>query len=63
MSSGLATAARFNPVTYLLAALRSLITDGWEIVPLAQGLAAIAGVGLVSFVLAFRSLRSRTSRR
>lgn len=63
LSGWLATAARFNPVTYLLAALRTLIMDGWALTPLLQGLAAIAGVGLVSFVLAFRSLRSRTSRR
>ncbi|WP_159794074.1 ABC transporter permease [Puerhibacterium puerhi] len=63
LSGWLATAARFNPVTYLLAALRALIMDGWALTPLLQGLAAIAGVGLVSFVLAFRSLRSRTSRR
>jgi ABC-2 type transport system permease protein len=63
LSGWLATAARFNPVTYLLAALRALIMGGWELTPVLQGLAAIAGVGLVSFVLAFRSLRSRTSRR
>src|SRR5580693_6255808 len=46
------TIATYNPVTYVLAALRSLITSGWRPVTLAEGLAAMAGIGLVSMSLA-----------
>src|SRR5208282_1552185 len=42
------TVATFNPVTYLLGALRSLITTGWVASTLWEGLAAVAGIGAVS---------------
>ncbi|MFD0078880.1 hypothetical protein ACFVIY_41680 [Streptomyces sp. NPDC127166] len=51
-----------NPVTYLLAALRSLLGSGWVWGDLWPGLLAILGVGVFSFVLAFTALRSRVSR-
>jgi ABC-2 type transport system permease protein len=53
------TIATYNPVTYLLAALRSLITTGWETTALWQGLAAVAGIGLLSMSLALLALRGR----
>ena len=62
MTGWLATVARYNPVTYLLAALRSLITDGWVLSDLLPGIAAIAGIGIVSMSLALAALRSRVSR-
>ncbi len=62
LTGWLATIARYNPVTYLLAALRSLIMDGWDATALWQGVAAIALVAVVSFTLAFRALVGRTSR-
>lgn len=62
LTGWLATVADYNPVTYLLEALRSLITEGWEAGPLLGGLAAIAGLGAVSFLLAFTALRGRTAR-
>jgi ABC-2 type transport system permease protein len=49
----------YNPVTYLLAALRSLIMVGWDATALWQGLAAVLAVGAVSQTLAFRALRGR----
>ena len=63
MTGWLATVALFNPVTYLLGALRSLISGGWDAVALLQGIASIAGVALVSGTLALTSLRGRTRRR
>ena len=51
--------ATYNPVTYLLGALRSLITSGWAATALWQGLAAIAGIGLLSMSLALLALRGR----
>ncbi len=51
--------ATYNPVTYLLGALRSLITSGWQIRPLLEGLAAVAGLALVGISLALAALRAR----
>ncbi len=59
LSGWLATVADYNPVTYVLAALRSLTTDGWQWGTLGQGLLAIAAVGLVSFSLALAAFRGR----
>ena len=63
MTGWLATIAAFNPVTYLLDALRSLITVGWDGAALLRGVGAIAGVGVVSGGLALAALRGRTRRR
>jgi ABC-2 type transport system permease protein len=54
--------AVFNPMTYLLAALRSLLYGGWKARPLVEGFLAVAGVGLVSMTLAFATLRGRVAR-
>ncbi len=60
LSGWLSTVAGFNPVTYLLGGLRSLVLDpGWQWGQLAQALAAIAAVGLVSMTMCFAALRSR----
>ena len=37
------TMATYNPVTYLLEALRSLVSGGWDGAAIARGLASIAG--------------------
>lgn len=58
----LATVATYNPVTYLLAALRSLLMTGWDTTALLQGLAAVLAVGAVSMTLAFTALRGRVKR-
>ena len=53
------TIATYNPVTYLLGALRSLISSGWQLRPLLEGLAAVSALALVGLVLAFAALRAR----
>ncbi len=53
------TIATYNPVTYLLGALRSLIATGWQASALLEGLAALAGIGAVSMTLALLALRGR----
>lgn len=53
------TIATYNPVTYLLGALRSLITTGWDATALLEGVAAMAGIGCLSMFLAFLALRGR----
>ena len=55
--------ADYNPVTYLLAALRSLISDGWEPLTLLKGVGAILGVGVVSIGLALAALKGRATRK
>jgi len=56
------TIATYNPVTYLLAALRSLISGGWQPNALVEGLAALTGLLVVSMSFALFALRGRTNR-
>ena len=53
------TIATYNPVTYLLGALRSLISGGWQLRPLLEGLAALVGLGALGMTLAACGLRAR----
>jgi ABC-2 type transport system permease protein len=59
LTGWLNTVAAWNPVTYLLAGLRSLTSQGWHWDELGQALAAIAVVALVSMSLCFAALRGR----
>ncbi len=61
LSGWLQTAATYNPVTYLLEGLRAIVSSGWEVAPIAKAIAAVLGLGLVTFTLAFRSLGARVS--
>jgi ABC-2 type transport system permease protein len=63
LTGWLGTVADYNPVTYVLAGLRSLISDGWDWSVLGQGLLAIAGLGAVSFGLATAAMRGRIARK
>lgn len=62
LTGWLSTIATYNPVTYLLAGLRSLIMEGWEADTLLWAALSVAGVGLVSQALAFAALRGRVKR-
>jgi ABC-2 type transport system permease protein len=62
LSGWLKTAATYNPVTYLLAGLRSLIMEGWVVEDLVKALLAVAAVGAVSMTMAFLALRGRVKR-
>jgi ABC-2 type transport system permease protein len=61
LTGWLATVADYNPVTYLLAGLRALISESWSLSEVLPAVGAIAAVGAVSFALAFSALRSRVS--
>lgn len=61
LTSWLQTVATWNPVTYLLAGLRSLVTAGWDGSELLKALAAVGGIGLVTFSMAFTSLSKRVA--
>jgi ABC-2 type transport system permease protein len=62
LTGWLATIAHYNPVTYLLAGLRSLIMQGWDAAALGKAFAAVMLVALVSQFLAFSALRNRVKR-
>ena len=62
LSGWLDTVAGFNPVTYLLEGLRSLVMVGWEWDDLGKALLAIAVLGSISMSLCFAALRGRIQR-
>lgn len=62
LTGWLSTVADYNPVTYLLAGMRSL-NDGWDWSAIGGALVAIAVVGGVSMSLCFAALRGRTAQR
>jgi ABC-2 type transport system permease protein len=62
LTGWMATIARFNPMTYLLAGLRSLLYGGWQPALLMQAVAAIVLVGVFSIGLALAALRGRVTR-
>lgn len=62
MTGWLATAIKFNPTTYMLDGMRALLQQGWDWGSIGQSFGSIAGVGLVSYSLAFAALRGRVKR-
>jgi ABC-2 type transport system permease protein len=58
----MATIARYNPMTYLLAGLRSLLYGGWQPTALLYGVLAILLVAVVSVGLSLAALRGRVAR-
>jgi ABC-2 type transport system permease protein len=63
LSGWLNTVAGFNPVTYILDGLRSLVIgNGWQWTQLGQALLAIAIVGVISMTMCFAALRGRVKR-
>lgn len=59
LSGWLQTAATYNPITYLLDAMRSLSMVGWDPEALLKGLLAIGAVGVVTVSLALLAMRGR----
>jgi len=62
LTGWLSTIATYNPVTYLLDGMRSLVLEGWDAHKLGVALVSIVGVGVVSFTLAGLALRGRVRR-
>lgn len=63
MTGWLGAIARWNPVTYLLDGLRSLITAGWKPGDIGQAVAAAVGISVFTFWMAFTALRTRVDGR
>jgi ABC-2 type transport system permease protein len=55
-------AATFNPVSYMIEALRSLVIEGWNVQALALGFAVSIGAIAVAMGLASIALRKRMTR-
>ena len=62
LTGWLSAIADYNPMTYLLAALRSLLYGGWQPRDLVEGSFAILLVGTISIGLALATLRGRVNR-
>lgn len=62
MTGWLQAIATYNPVTYLLEGLRSLVTDSWDWQAILLGVGAIVLVGAVSMTLAFLAFLGRARR-
>jgi ABC-2 type transport system permease protein len=63
LSGWLATAAKYNPVTYLLDGLRAIISEGWDWSKISGALIATGIILAISFTMAFMSLKGRVSRK
>jgi ABC-2 type transport system permease protein len=63
LTGWMAAIATYNPVTYLLDALRSLVSEGWVVTELMKGVIAIAAVWVVSHAMALAALRGRVRSR
>ncbi|HXW34299.1 MAG TPA: ABC transporter permease [Acidimicrobiales bacterium] len=63
LSGWLSTVATYNPMTYILAGLRSLVLVGWDGKALGQAILAVLGFGVFSVSLALLALRGRVRRR
>ncbi len=57
LPSWLETVAKFNPITYLVAALRALVNEGWDWTAIWQCLAVTLGLALVTLTAATRAFR------
>ena len=56
------TIARFNPITYVLGGMRSLLSDTWDFGEIGKALLAIAILGAISQTMALRALKGRVAR-
>lgn len=56
------TIAQFNPITYVLEGMRSLLEDDWDFADIGKALLAIGILGAVSQSLALSALRGRLDR-
>jgi ABC-2 type transport system permease protein len=63
LTGWMAQVVKFNPVTYLLQGMRSLITEGWVASDLLAAFAGIGAVALLSVPLAMWALMGRVRRR
>jgi ABC-2 type transport system permease protein len=56
------TVATYNPVSYMLEGIRSLVITGWDAEALALGFACAGGVAVIALAAASSALRTRMVR-
>ena len=56
------TVATYNPVSYLVEGIRSLVISGWDAEALALGFGMAAGIAVLAFAGAASALRTRLTR-
>jgi ABC-2 type transport system permease protein len=56
------TVATYNPVSYMLEAIRSLVITGWDAEALALGFACAGGLAAIALIGAASALRTRMAR-
>ena len=62
LTGWMATVVQYNPVTYLLQAMRSIASEGWVLGDIMAGLGATAALGAISIPLALLALLGRVRR-
>jgi len=62
LSGWLATAAKFNPTTYVIEAMRAVMIDGWVAEPIAKGLIAAGLFAVITLSFALISARRATEK-
>jgi ABC-2 type transport system permease protein len=56
------TVATWNPISYLVEGMRSLVITGWDGTALVRGLVICAAIGVLAFAAASRALATRMAR-
>jgi ABC-2 type transport system permease protein len=62
LTGWLAQVVKVNPTTYLLEGMRAIVQSGWRWASIGKAALAVLGLAVISFTLAFRSLRGRVKR-
>ena len=62
LSGWLATAAKFNPTTFVIEAMRAVMIDGWVAEPIAKGLIAAGLFAVITLSFALISARRATEK-
>jgi ABC-2 type transport system permease protein len=63
LAGWMATVATYNPMTYLLAGLRSIVETGWEPRLIGEAVLAVGAFGVLTMSLALAALAGRVRRR
>lgn len=63
LSGWIRTAAEYNPITYILEAMRAIFNSGWDTEIMLRGVSASLVIALITFGFAYLSLRARTRQR
>lgn len=63
LSGWIRTAAEYNPITYVLEAMRALLLQSWDSEIMIRGLLSCLLLGVITYTFAILSLRSRIKRK